>query len=198
MFPRNLLPLETLSTTGNELLDDPPEGVPDDVFLEDTNDDEQSVDDEESVDLLAETPVLPPKKNVTKRAWAYEYKLRPVIDTFYILKDESAGQRKYKLPAFQLRCWRERIEQLDIDRVDFGVGRDFTSRLERQVLTKKKIGCGRSGEHLEVAHQELTAWYEERLPTGRILNRTVLACKLFDLMHPGTEPTDDALEKYMF
>jgi hypothetical protein len=183
---------------GNELLDDPPEGVPDDVFLEDTNEDEQLVDDEESVDLLAETPVLPTKQYTTKRAWTYEYKLRAVIDTFYVLKDDLAGQRKYKVPAYQLRRWQEKIEQLDIDRVDFGVGRTFQSGMERKVLAKKKIGCGRSGNHLVQAHQELTEWYESRLPTGKILNRSVIACKLFEIMHPGTVPTDEELEKYIF
>jgi hypothetical protein len=109
---------------GNELLDNPPEGVPDDVFLEE---DEQFVDDEESVDLLAETPVPPPMQLTTKCAWSYQYKLRAVIDTFYVLKSEVAGQRKYKVPAYQLRHWQERIEQLDMDRVDFAVGGDFTA-----------------------------------------------------------------------
>jgi hypothetical protein len=157
---------------GNELLDDPPEGVPDDVFLEDTNEDKQLVDDEESVDLLAETPVLPTKQYTTKRAWTYKYKLRAVIDTFYVLKDDLAGQRKYKVPAYQLRRWQTKIEQLDIDRVDFGVGRTFQSGLERKVLAKKKIGCGRSGNHLVQAHQELTEWYESRLVSRPVKSST--------------------------
>jgi hypothetical protein len=55
---------------GNELLDDPPEDVPVGVFdddEDDTNEDEQSVDDQGSVDLLAEKPnqVVPPKIKVT-------------------------------------------------------------------------------------------------------------------------------------
>jgi hypothetical protein len=183
---------------GNELLDDPPEGVPNDVFLED--EDEQFVDDddEESVDLLAETPVPAPMKLTTKRAWSYQYKLRAVIDTFYVLKSEVAGQRKYKVPAYQLRRWQERIEQLDIDRVDFAVGRDFTAGLERKVLAKKKIGCGRSGEHLEAVHKELSAWYDARKPTGAILNRSVLARKLFDLMNPRCVPSTEDLANYVF
>jgi hypothetical protein len=85
---------------GNVLLEDPPEGVPDDVFLDDVGDEEdEDDDDDESFDLLAESQ--PKKKKFrTLRSWTYDYKLRAVVDTFYILKDELAGQRKYNIPAY--------------------------------------------------------------------------------------------------
>jgi hypothetical protein len=52
---------------GNVLLEDPPEGVLNDVFLDDVNED----DGEESVDLLAESPDLPLKKFSSLRSWTY-------------------------------------------------------------------------------------------------------------------------------
>jgi hypothetical protein len=126
----------------NLLLEDPPEGVPNDVFLDDdVNPAADAVDngddDIASVDLLAETPNSPPKKFRTSKT--YDYKLRAVIDTFYVLKYNVAGQVKYNVPAYQLRHWRDRIEQLDIDRDDFGVARNFQSSTERKLLRKKKI-----------------------------------------------------------
>jgi hypothetical protein len=154
--------------------------------------------DGESVDLLAESPDLPPKKFRTLRSWTYDYKLRAVVDTFYILKDELAGQRRYNIPAYQLRGWRERIEQLNIDRVDFGVGQDYRSGTERKLLLKKKIGNGSSSSHLDEAHDKLDDWFLERTKTGAILNHTVLARKLYDIMNPNAEPTVRELNNYLF
>jgi hypothetical protein len=90
------------SDLGNLLLEDPPEGVPNDVFLDDDVDAaadavDNGEDDDVSVDLLAETPNSPPKKFRTLRSWTYNYKLRAVIDTFYVLKDVVAGQHKYNV-----------------------------------------------------------------------------------------------------
>jgi hypothetical protein len=188
---------------GNLLLEDPPEGVPNDVFLENDVDAaadavDNSDDDVESVDLLAETPNSPPKKFRTLRSWTYDYKLRAVIDTFYVLKDDVAGQTKYNVPAYQLRRWRDRIEQLDIDRDDFGVGRNFQSSTERKLLRKKKIGNGASGKHLDDAHDKLDEWFQERVKTGAILNRTVLARKLYDIVNPKANPTARELNNYLF
>jgi hypothetical protein len=187
---------------GNVLLEDPPEGVPEDVFLDDVGDEEdeedEDDDDDESFDLLAESQPKKKKLFRTLRSWTYDYKLRAVVDTFYILKDELAGQRKYNIPAYQLRRWRERIEQLNIDRVDFGVGRDFRSCTERKLLLKKKIGNGSSSSHLDEAHDTLDDWFLERTKTGAILNRTVLARKLYDIMNPNAEPTVRELNNYLF
>jgi hypothetical protein len=180
---------------GNELLDDPPEGVPDDVFLDGVVHENDS-DDDGSVDLLAETPVSPPKKLRTYHSWTYKYKLRTIIDTFYVLKDEAAGQRKYKVPAYQLR-WRERIEELDIDRAGFAVGRDFQSGIERSMLQKKKIGNGASDKHLEESFRTLDEWTKERVKTGALINCKVLAFKLYSIMHPNAHPTNEELTSFI-
>jgi hypothetical protein len=58
-------------------------------------------------------------------SWTYEYKLCAIIDTFYVLKDEAAGQCKYNVPVYQLWHWREHIEELDIDCAGFAVGPDL-------------------------------------------------------------------------
>jgi DDE superfamily endonuclease len=103
---------------GNVLLEDPPEGVPEDVFLDDVGDEEdeedEDDDDDESFDLLAESQPKKKKLFRTLRSWTYDYKLRAVVDTFYILKDELAGQRKYNIAVIFFgvnrpsgKVWRE-------------------------------------------------------------------------------------------
>jgi hypothetical protein len=124
--------------------------------------------------------------------------LHAVIDTFYVLKDEHAGQNKYNVPAYQLRRWRDRIEQLDIDRDNFGVGRNFHASCERKLLGKKKIGHGAHAQFLVDVFAKLDDFFLERTKTGAILNCTVLALKLYDIVNPNATPTARELNNYLF
>jgi hypothetical protein len=138
------------------------------------------------------TSCEPSSKFRTLPSWIHEYKLQAVIDTFYVLKDDVAGQTKYNVPAYQLRRWHDHIEQLNIDHEDFGVGRNFQSSTERKMLRKKKIGNGPSGKHLDETHDKLYKCFLERTKTSAILNCTVLARKLYDLMNPTKGRADGA------
>jgi hypothetical protein len=51
---------------------------------------------------------------------------------------------------------------------------------------------------LDDAHDKLNEWFMERTKTGAILNRTVLARKLYVIINPKANPTPRELNNYLF